>query len=843
MVKDEIFRIFRLRSAASPTIRPLKHRMANPKSHSQLIGRAMATAAAWMSVGLSLMANPGLSDMAAREQNRRIAAVDEAQELLLKGDEAYQAGRYSEALEAYAGARELFPNAPVSSELRRAATERYAQASIEHAKELSRKGDVPAAKAAMDRVLADAVAPNDPAALAYRSQLDDPIRTNPALTADHAKDIDAVRRQLYTAQGAFDLGKFDEAKKHYNAVLRVDPTNAAARRGMERLAATRSGYYQSAYDHARAEMLAQVDAGWELQVPPLDPGIGDFDAGAPGILDGGMTVSKKLERIMIPKIALDQASLEEALDLLRLRAAENDTFELNPARKGVNITLNLGPQDSEAARLIREQRITLQLSNVPLSRVLRSITEMTRTSYSTDDFAVILRPVGTTSEELVSRTFRVPPDFINSLSSGATDDQAASDPFAEAPAAGGLSTTRLSAQQALARQGVSFPDGAIASYNAATNTLRVTNTATNIDFIEQLVEAMTQTEPVMVVVRVTMISTQRSNLEELGFDWLVSPFALNSQDSLFGAGGTAGNTGGRTAADFSSSITGLPVDPSATVSSGVITNGLRSGDLAIPGNSIDALVNNPERSSQAATVAPGILSLTGLFSDGEAQVIMRGLSQKKGVDMIANPSTVTRSGQASSISMVREFIYPTEYEPPELPNSVGTNGGGVIGGGGGGGTTPVTPATPTAFEKKDIGITLEVLPVVDAQRRYIDVTINPSFSDFAGFINYGSPINASVSGLLGSSMVEVTPNRILMPVFNSQRTTTQVTVADGSTIFIGGLMSQGIENVEDKVPVLGNLPWIGRLFTSKVSQPTTTAIVFMVNVELLDPTGRPYRDR
>jgi general secretion pathway protein D len=49
--------------------------------------------------------------------------------------------------------------------------------------------------------------------------------------------------------------------------------------------------------------------------------------------------------------------------------------------------------------------------------------------------------------------------------------------------------------------------------------------------------------------------------------------------------------------------------------------------------------------------------------------------------------------------------------------------------------------------------------------------------------------------------------------------------------------------VEDKVPVLGDLPWIGRLFTSKAYQPTTTAIVFMVSVELLDPTGRPYRDR
>jgi general secretion pathway protein D len=155
----------------------------------------------------------------------------------------------------------------------------------------------------------------------------------------------------------------------------------------------------------------------------------------------------------------------------------------------------------------------------------------------------------------------------------------------------------------------------------------------------------------------------------------------------------------------------------------------------------------------------------------------------------------------------------------------------------------VTPATPTAFEKKDVGITLEVLPVADSQRRYIDVTVNPSFSEFVGFINYGSPINTQVSGLTGTRSVEVTPNRILMPVFSSEKAATQVTVADGSTIVIGGLMSESIQNVEDKVPVLGDLPWVGRLFTSKAYQPTTTAIVFMVNVELLDPTGRPYRDR
>lgn len=807
--------------------------MANPKFPSPLIGRAVVTAAAWICAGISLVAAPDASEMAAREHNRRIAATDEARELLTKGDEAYQAGRFSEAVEAYAGARELFPDAPASADLRRAATERYAQASVEHAKELSRKGDVPAAKAAVDKVLAENVAPRDPVALAYRAQLDDPIRTNPALTAEHAKDIDAVRRLLYTAEGAYNLGKYDEAIEHYNSVLRIDPTNTAARRGMERTSAAKSAHWRSSFDHTRAEMLAQVDAGWELQVPPADPGIGAFDPGAPGAIDGRMTVSKKLESIIIPKISLDEATLEEAIDLLRLRAVENDTNELDPALKGVNITVNLGPPDSEEARRIREQRITLQLSNVPLSRVLGFINEMTRTSLSTDDYSVIIRPAGSASDELISRSFRVPPDFITTLSAGASSDNANDDPFASDTSAGGsLPTTRLSAEEALKRQGISFPEGASASYNASTNTLRVTNTSNNIDIISQLVDTLSQTEPVMVSVRVTMIRTLQENLEELGFDWLLSPIELTPNGNMVGAGGTVGSSAGRTAGDFSSPFPGLPANPTNQVTSGVLTNGVRSGDQAIRGNSIDALINNPNRSAQAASVAPGIMSLTGLFTDGDVQMIMRGLSQKKGIDVMAKPSTVTRSGQTSTVTIVREFYYPTEYEPPEVPNDTGSDG-----------ASPVTPASPTAFEKKDVGITLEVLPVADAQKRYIDITLNASFSEFIGFINYGSPINSNDSGLTGNTVVEVTPNRILQPVFEIRKAPTQLTVADGATFAFGGLVTESIENVEDKVPVLGDLPWVGRLFANKAYKPTTSALIFMVKVELMDPTGRPYRDR
>ena len=150
-------------------------------------------------------------NLAEIEHSRRSAAIEEAQELLRSGDEAYQSARYSDAVEAYAGARDLIPDAPISAELRAATTERYALASVEYARILSRKGDVAGAKAVVDKILSPAVDPENADALAFRGQLDDPIRTNPALTADHAKNVDAVRRLLYTAEGAYNLGKYDEA--------------------------------------------------------------------------------------------------------------------------------------------------------------------------------------------------------------------------------------------------------------------------------------------------------------------------------------------------------------------------------------------------------------------------------------------------------------------------------------------------------------------------------------------------------------------------------------------------------------------------------------------------------
>jgi general secretion pathway protein D len=303
----------------------------------------------------------------------------------------------------------------------------------------------------------------------------------------------------------------------------------------------------------------------------------------------------------------------------------------------------------------------------------------------------------------------------------------------------------------------------------------------------------------------------------------------------------------RTAGDFINpvnytTIPGIPASSGQQVSN-IVTSGLRSGDAAVNRNSIDAILNNPSRTAQTANVAPGIMSLTGLFSDVQMQMMMRGLSQKKGADLMTAPSVTAKSGQKATIEIIREFIYPTEYEPPELPNSVGqTSGTSFVGGGTSGGSFPVTPATPTAFETRNTGVTLEIEPTIGENDFVIDLRFVPEIVEFEGFINYGSPIQTSGTDLLGNSTTTVvTENRIEMPVFSVRRVNTALTIYDGYTVAVGGLMREDVQNVEDKVPILGDIPIIGRLFQSKGENRIKSNLIIFVTAQIIDATGRPLR--
>ncbi|MGB3120465.1 MAG: type II and III secretion system protein, partial [Verrucomicrobiales bacterium] len=184
----------------------------------------------------------------------------------------------------------------------------------------------------------------------------------------------------------------------------------------------------------------------------------------------------------------------------------------------------------------------------------------------------------------------------------------------------------------------------------------------------------------------------------------------------------------------------------------------------------------------------------------------------------------------AKIEVIREFIYPTEYDPPELPTSGGTLGGGA--------PIIVTPANPTAFETRNTGITMEVDPQLGADNLSIDLSMAPEIVEFDGFINYGVPIFTPVSTT--GTRTQLTENRIVMPIFSTRRVTTQVTVWDGQTVALGGLIREDVQDVEDKIPLLGDAPFIGRLFRSSAEKRLKRNLTIFVTAQLKDPSGADF---
>jgi Type II secretory pathway, component PulD len=234
--------------------------------------------------------------------------------------------------------------------------------------------------------------------------------------------------------------------------------------------------------------------------------------------------------------------------------------------------------------------------------------------------------------------------------------------------------------------------------------------------------------------------------------------------------------------------------------------------------------------------------LAGVFTDPQFQVVVRALNQKKGVDLLSAPRVTTKSGQRAVIEIVREFRYPTQFTPPQVPT--------VTGGTGGTGTTQinvVTPTTPTQFETRNTGVTLEVEPVVGPDGTTIDLNLVPQVVEFEGFINYGSPIfgiapvTNPITQLISNASILLTPNVINQPIFSARKVTTSVSVYDGSTVVLGGLMREDVQKTEDRTPIIGDIPVVGRLFRTNVDQHIKRNLVIFVTARMVTPAGEPAR--
>lgn len=765
---------------------------------------------------------PGLAE---KESERRWERVIQAQSpLMQEGRRLLEQGSTGEALAIFENAHSALPDVPQAAEFKAFALEGYVSAACLHAGELAGRGDRQAALALLDKLEGDAVARKDPRIARLRKLLNDPDRHPPALTPQHVGKVAEVERLLRLADSQVETGQHDAALASYEAVLRLDAYNTAARRGMERVEQERARYFEAARDHGRAKMLNDVNRAWEKQVPVKNLSGLFGDQGGPGMLTsvprgGREEIRNKLREMVISRVDFSGATLDEVLEYLRVR-----TRDLDPAGRGIDFVVNVPPEKQSGA-------ISLNLREVPVEDVLRYVSDMAGVTYKVEEFAVRLVSTADDSAEILSKTYRVPPDFISS-SPVAADTPASADPFAQSTqTATAPQLRRVGAKEFLEGQGVVFPEGSGANFNPSSSTLIVRNTARNLELVDMLVEQSFSRTPRQVVIEVKLLEVANNRLEELGFDWLLGGWGGEVQ----GAGGTVGNA--QDASFLSRDFPRQVATAAGTTALGFnpVTAGLRSsGDL--PANTIDDVLFGA--TAPLSKRSPGAFSVSGVLTSPQFQSVIRALDQNKGIDITAQPSVVTRSGQKASIEITRELIYPTEFDPPQVPTSVGVsnviliiNGIPQIP------DTPppvVTPTTPTAFDMRRTGVVLEVEPVISEDGKSVDLAVTPEFTEFTGFINYGSPIfgiNEGVRDLL-------TENFIFQPIFETKRVVTAVNIFDGATVVLGGLVSDNSVILQDKVPLIGDAPFVGRFFKSDVKQRRMKHVLFFVTVKVVDPSGR-----
>lgn len=778
-----------------------------------------------------------LASLAEREAGRRAAQVQAAQPDLDEAARLLKDGQAEAAYLKYESVYMALPDVPLTQETRTLAREGYVRAGLTYAGELMASGNYPAAIVILEKLDGPAVAPGDRRIARLRAKLEDPDRFPPALTAQHVALVAKVKQLLHLAHSQGETGQYDAALLTFEEVLRLDPYNKAAREGMIRVEKHRSDYFNAARDHTRAKMINDVNETWENKVPlrrvDVTSMFGNDGSTVPGsaVRGGRETILEKLRDIKVERIDFSGASLEEVVEYMRVRSRD-----LDPAKKGIDFVINI-PRETVTPP------ISLALRDMPLEEVLRYVTQLAGLSYRVEDFAVRLVPLEADSSVIISKTYKVPPDFISRAAVGSSED-ASQNPFGNSSSsgsnapAGGLQFRRMDAKEYLASQGISFAEGAGASYSPVTGLLIVRNTSANIEMVDMLVEQAMNRSPKQVVVDVKMMEVIDNSLSEIGFDWLLGTFGRGN--AVQGSGGTTGNQQdpGFAGREFPNQIL-TPGGGSTPVGQNPVTSGLRSsGDLAQQG--IDSLIFNSSGGVDSGSRrAPGVLSLSGVLTDPQFQVVLRAVQQKKGIDMLSQPSVVARSGQQATIEITRELIYPTEFDPPQIPTNIGNNitvidleTGAVI-------PQPlppipVTPTTPTSFDMRRTGTVLTVTPEISEDGRSVELTISPDFTEFAGFVNYGTPINQV--DRFGSA-TELTPNLIYQPVFDTRRIVTSVKVWDGATVVLGGAITDREEIINDKVPVLGDMPFVGRLFKSRVKQRLTKNVLIFATVRVIDPAG------
>lgn len=553
----------------------------------------------------------------------------------------------------------------------------------------------------------------------------------------------------------------------------------------------------------RGELLRGVGQNW-LQPAPTEPPPPSTPAPRSPLLE-------KLEGIVLPEVSFTRVEVGRALAALATAAAQHDTAA--PEAPGVGVSfVFIGPETGGPT-------VTLALHRVTLKRALDLITEAGGCDYEVRADAVIVRMDGG-GGDLETELFPVSQATVRRVTGGVEAAGATRGRSGEAVAAGGeAGALRAFLQQA----GVDFAGTAGSSLAYDGGAIIVTHSRRNLRRVRRILQRYAETRQVEIEAK--FMEVQEGALEELGVNW----HAGRRSDAPGGTlPGQLYRTANRSLAGAFGSATanqqGRIVRPEGQVV-GEDGTAVVTPELNLP------IVNPAPQLPGTAHVGAGttpLAELSGAIGDFDVNAIVRALAQRQGTDLLSAPKITVLSGHPATITVAQEMRYPQRFG--QTQSQVGT--GNASGGGSAG--VAITAGTPEEFTTRNVGVELKVTPTVEEDGRSIGLELNPRVTEFDGFVEFGGPSVA----ISGSTTVTV-PSGFYQPIFSVRDIATRVTIWDGATLIMGGLTREEVKQVKDKVPVLGDIPLLGRLFRSKAESAQKRNLLIFVTARLVNPGGAP----
>jgi type II secretory pathway component GspD/PulD (secretin) len=148
--------------------------------------------------------------------------------------------------------------------------------------------------------------------------------------------------------------------------------------------------------------------------------------------------------------------------------------------------------------------------------------------------------------------------------------------------------------------------------------------------------------------------------------------------------------------------------------------------------------------------------------------------------------------------------------------------------------SPSTSFIIPQTQQVETGPILDVVPYVLADGYTINMSLIPSDTEFGGYDQSSLPAGFT-SGQVGNLNATLVPTAL--PVFTVRQLVATVNVWDNQTVVLGGLITSTVQNTKNQVPVLGDLPLVGRLFQSQSKSTQKDNLMIFVTATIVDPAG------